>query len=223
MTRALAITLACGTLLACASRPAPAQDLTPDSLATPAGTASNATSAATPRTKDGLEALVPELAGSPVGIDPGVRPYVHRFSLGTGFGSLGGDRLFFLRLGYNPNAWLGYEASIAHVPSQSVQAILHQLNVVIRHPLPGRLQPYLSGGYGMTIVLPGQAVNADPVTKNTLAAGGGLEMYIRSDLAIRAEMRGTAVLGRELNHEGVVTYGYREQTIGLAFYRQLKP
>ena len=221
MSRALIFGLACAAALALRSEPALAQDAPLDSL----GTAPSQAPAAAPvvRTKDGLEALVPELAGSPIAISPGVRPYLHRLSLGTGFGTLGGDRLFFLRIGYSPNAWLGYEGSIAHVPSQSVQAILHTLNVIVRRPLPGRFQPYLSGGYGMTIVLPGRAVNADAVTKNTVEGGGGLEMYIRDDLAIRAEMRGAMVLGRQLNREGVVTYGYREQTIGLAFHRQLKP
>jgi opacity protein-like surface antigen len=104
-----------------------------------------------------------------------------------------------------------------------VHAIVHMLNAIVRRPLPGRFQPYASAGYGMTVVLPGRSVNADPVTKNMVALGGGLEFYIRSDLAIRAEMRGVTVFGRQLNRDGVVAYDYLEQTVGLAFYRTLKP
>jgi hypothetical protein len=221
---------ACSTWLgACASprlsAPAFAQG-DADSTGTLSATADSVATTATPapalRTRDGLEPLVPALAGSAIAMEPGVRPYVHRLSLGTGFGGFGTDRLFFFRIGYNPNSWLGYEASVSHIPSQSVQAIIHTFNVLIRHPLPGRLQPYLTTGYGMTIVLPGKSVNADAVTKNTLTLGGGIEMYIRGDLALRAEMRGASPTGKQLNRDGVVTYGYREQTIGLA-HRQLSP
>ena len=58
-----------------------------------------------------------------------------------------------------------------------------RFSVVVRRPLPGRLQPYLTAGYGMVIVFPGLSVNAVPVTKNALAVGGGLEWFIRNDLA----------------------------------------
>lgn len=224
MKRARSTWLGACASLALLSAPAFAQGDADSTGAAPADSvAAVTTPAPAPRTKDGLEPLVPELAGSAIAMEPGIRPYLHRLSLGTGFGGFGSDRLFFFRIGYNPNSWLGYEASVSHIPSQSVQAIIHTFNVLIRRPLRGRFQPYLSTGYGMTVVLPGQSVNADAVTKNTLALGGGLEMYIRGDLALRAEVRGAAVLGKQLNRDGVVTYGYREQTIGLAFYRQLKP
>lgn len=185
--------------------------------------AAGAAPAPAPARVNGLEALVPELAQHPYALEPGARPYVHRLSVSPGFGSLGSERLFVLRVAYNPNAWLGYEGSIGHNPSQAVHAVVHSFNVIVRRPLPGRFQPYLSGGYGMMVVLPGKSVNADPVTKNALSAGGGLEFFIRSDLALRAEMRRTTVLGRQLNRDGLVAYGYREQTVALAFYRSIKP
>lgn len=173
--------------------------------------------------KRALEPLVPALALHPYSLESGVRPFAHRFSVSPGFGSLGSERLFVLRVAYNPNAWLGYEGSLAHNPSQAVHAVLHTFNVIVRRPLPGRLQPYLSGGYGMMVVLPGRSVNADPVTKNALAAGGGLELYIRNDLALRAEMRRMTVIGRQQNRDELVGLDYREQTIALAFYRSLQP
>jgi hypothetical protein len=101
--------------------------------------------------------------------------------------------------------------------------VLHTLTAIVRHPLPGRFQPYLSGGYGMILVFPGQSINADPVTKNAIALGGGLEFYIRSDLALRAEVNNATVFGRQSGREGVVTYNYLQETIGLAFYRSIRP
>jgi hypothetical protein len=61
------------------------------------------------------------------------------------------------------------------------------------------------------------------VTKNALAIGGGLEFYIRGDLAIRADLRHDTVLGRERDKEGTVAYQYFQQSIGLAFYRSIRP
>jgi len=83
------------------------------------------------------------------------------------------------------------------------------------------VQPYATLGYGMMTVYPGAAVNADPVTKNALTFGGGLEFYLRDDVALRAELRGATVLGQEFGSEGTVAYDYREYTIGFAFYRNL--
>jgi opacity protein-like surface antigen len=173
--------------------------------------------------KDGLEALVPELAEGAYHLAPGPRPFLHRLAVTPTFGSLGAERLFMLRIAYNPNSWLGYEAELGHNPSQAVHAILNRLSLVLRHPLSGRLQPYVTAGYGMTVVLPGRSVNADAVTKNMLAMGGGLELYIRDDLALRAEMRRSTVIGSQANREGLVTYDYVEQTLGLAFYRTIRP
>ena len=61
------------------------------------------------------------------------------------------------------------------------------------------------------------------MTKNALTAGGGLELYLRSDLAIRGEARYASVFGREREHDGVVVYDYLTETIGLSFYRSLRP
>ena len=101
------------------------------------------------------------------------------------------------RCGSFSNSHVGYEAALGHNPGQSVHAVIHSLSALVRYPLPGRFQPYLSAGYGMMMVFPGQSLNADPVTKNALAIGGGLEFYIRSDVAVRAEMRHATVFGKE--------------------------
>ena len=89
--------------------------------------------------------------------------------------------------------------------------------------MSGRYQPYLIAGYGMMIVFPGQSLNAASVTKNALTLGGGLEFYIRSDVAIRAEMAQATVLGKQRDRDGVVAYNYLQQTIGLSFYRSIRP
>lgn len=194
--------------------PPPAAAAPADSLAAPATPAVDS---------HGIEHLVPELSGRPFGIDPGTRPFLRRLSVAPAYGRLGNETLFSLRVAYYSYSWLGYEASISHNPSHSVQAIVHRLDAIVRKPLPGRFQPYLTGGYGMTIVLPGRSVNADPVTKNALVYGGGLELFVRSDLALRAEMLGMTVMGRQQYRQGLVAYDYREETIALAFYRTLKP
>jgi hypothetical protein len=173
--------------------------------------------------RDGLEPLVPELAAHPYAMAPGPREFANRLCFSPAFGQLGDERLFAARLSYNPSRWLGYEASVGHNPGQSVHAVLHTVSALVRHPLPGRLQPYLALGYGMVMVFPGHALNAKPVTKNTLAMGGGLEIYLRSDLALRADVRRATVFGRERDRDGVVAYEYLQQTIGLSFYRSIKP
>ncbi len=170
-----------------------------------------------------LEALVPDLAQHPYRMSPGRRPYEHRLSVSPAYGFFGSDRLFALRLTFNPNPWLGYEAAVSHDPAHAAHALLHTLTAIVRRPLTGRLQPYLAGGYGMVVVFPGEAVNAAPVTKNTLTAGGGLELYLRNDLALRADLRQAMVFGQQKGHEGVVTYDYLQGTIGLAFYRSIRP
>ena len=136
-------------------------------------------------------------------------------------GQLGSQNLFVFRLGFSPNTWLGYEISLGHNPASSVHAVLHSFNVILRYPISWRAQPYVSLGYGMMTVHPGEALNADPVTKNTLTAGGGLEFYIRNDVALRGEIRSATVLGQQLGIDGTIAYQYREYTIGFAFYRSL--
>ncbi|HEY6867597.1 MAG TPA: hypothetical protein VI792_10080 [Candidatus Eisenbacteria bacterium] len=170
-----------------------------------------------------LEALNPELAAHPYRIAPGTPDFSHRVSLSPAYGFLGSDHLFVLRATFDPGPWFGYEASLAHNPGHAVHALLHTLSAIVRRPLPGRFQPYLSAGYGMMIVSPGQAANASPVTKNTLTFGGGLELYIRNDLALRADARQAMVLGQLRDRAGIVAYDYAEGTIGLAFYRTIRP
>jgi len=171
----------------------------------------------------GLEALVPELAARPYHLAAGPREFQHRVSISPSFGNLGAGRLFAFRAAYNPNPWLGYEASIGHNPAHSVHAVLHTVSAIVRHPFPGRFQPFASGGYGMMMVFPGRSLNASQVTKNALVAGGGLEFYIRSDLALRADVQYATVFGRQKAREGVVTYDYLEETLGLSFYRTIRP
>ena len=104
-----------------------------------------------------------------------------------------------------------------------MHAALHQLSAIVRRPFAGRLQPYVSAGYGMMMVFPGQSINAAPVTKNALTYGGGLEFHIRGDLAVRADVRHATVIGRERGQAGSVAYDYLQQTIGLAFFRSIRP
>ena len=171
----------------------------------------------------GLEALVPAAARSPFGLEPGVRPFRERFAVSPGYGMLGQDRLFVLRAAYFPSAWFGYEAALGHNPGQSVHAVLHTFGVLVRWPRPGRLQPYAVAGYGMVMVQPGRSLNAKPVTKNALSGGAGLECFIRDDLALRTEWRQAAVFGGQRGRNGVVVYDYTQATIGLAFYRSIRP
>jgi hypothetical protein len=170
-----------------------------------------------------LEALNPELAAHPYRLEPGVYPFEHRLAVCPAFGFLGSERLFAMRIEYCPTSWLGYEGSIAHNPGSSVHAVLHSFSVNLRHPLTGRVQPYASGGYGMILVFPGLATNADPVTKNALTLGGGMEVYIRNDLALRADFKNATVFGRQGNHDGIVAYNYLQETIGLTFSRTIQP
>ena len=169
------------------------------------------------------ESLVPELSEHPYQIDPGPRSFANRIAFSPGYGKLGSQTLFVLRATYNPGTWLGYEAAIGHNPGESVHAVLHTLSAIVRYPLAGRFQPYAAGGYGMMLVFPGRSLNASPVTKNALAVGGGLEFYIRNDLALRGDVRYATVFGRQRDHDGVVTYDYLQQTVGLTFYRTIRP
>ncbi len=228
MTPVRAGLLALVASLALAAAPAHAQDAPADSaaaseVAVGAEAASPVAPAPPAHRRDGLEALVPALAENAYTLEPGPRPFLERLAVTPAFGALGSERLFAIRVAYNPNRWLGYEAELAHNPSQAVHAIIHRLSILVRRPLSGRLQPYVTAGYGMAVVLPGRSVNADAVTKNMLALGGGLELYIRDDLALRAEMRRSTVFGRQANREGLVAYDYAEQTLGLAFYRTIRP
>jgi Outer membrane protein beta-barrel domain len=173
------------------------------------------------RADNGLIYLVPEMAEAGYRISPERERFRHRLSFSPGVGQLGKDDLFAFRLGFSPSTWLEYEVSLGHDPASSLHALLHTFNVLVRYPFPGRVQPYASMGYGMMTVYPGKAINADPVTKNTLTFGGGLEIYIRDDVALRGEMRRATVLGQELGSRGTVAYDYREYTLGFAFYRKL--
>jgi opacity protein-like surface antigen len=168
-----------------------------------------------------LTYLVPALEGAGYRLNNGRPQFKSRLSFSPGFGQLGAQDLFSFRVGFSPNSWLAYEIALGHNPTESLHAVLHTFNVILRYPIPWRLQPYATLGYGMMTVYPGAAINADPVTKNTLTAGGGLEFYVRDDVAIRGEIRDATVVGRELNKDGTVAYSYREYTLGFAFYRGL--
>ncbi len=170
---------------------------------------------------DGLTYLVPEMKDAGWKVTDDRNRFKHRISFSPAYGKLGSENLFAFRIGYSPNTWLGYEASLGHNPASSLHGMLHTFNMILRYPLSGRFQPYATVGYGMMTVYPGQAINADPVTKNAITGGGGLELYIRNDVALRAEVRGATVLGQQLHTEGTVAYDYLEYTIGFSFFRSL--
>lgn len=222
--RFLLAALATGTAIALPAL-VRAEDLPADSLDSPEidMIESPATVPAPPKGPAKLEALVPEMDGGTWRLSEGPRPYRNRLTFSPGFGSLGQERLFTFRLAYHPNDWLGYEGAIEHNPAQSVHAVLHSVSAIVRHPFAGRFQPYAALGYGMFMVFPGHALNADPVTKNAITTGGGLEVFIRNDLALRGDLRRATVFGRERDHEGIVAYDYLEQSIGLVFYRSITP
>jgi len=170
-----------------------------------------------------LEPLVPELDGRSLALPEGVRPYRGRLSVSPAYGSLGAEPLFALRVNYNPSQRLGYEAALGHNPGEAVHGVLHNFGVLVRHPLPGRFQPYVRGGYGMFMVSPGPSINAKPVTKNALLLGGGVECYLRGDLALRVESQLATIVGRGNDGDGTAAYRYAMTTIGLAFYRTVGP
>jgi hypothetical protein len=172
-----------------------------------------------PPVADGREWLVPSLAENPFRIGDGPRPYASRLSFSPGFGTLGSRKIYTIRLAYNPHPWLGWEAAFGHNPGQSVHALLHTFSAVMRAPLPWRVQPYGSVGCGMIMVYPGDTLNSDPVTRSALTAGGGLELYIRDDVAVRLEARSVGLLGGSGSTVGALQYG--EATAALSFYRSI--
>ncbi|MEZ5064485.1 MAG: hypothetical protein R3B81_07090 [bacterium] len=174
-----------------------------------------------PTIRDGREYLVPALADDPFHVGDGPRPYRSRIAFTPGGGSLGGDRFYALRASYNPASWLGWEASISHTPGEATHAALHTFSALVRHPLPWRAQPYARAGYGMILVYPGQSIKADPVTENALTLGGGFELYVRDDVALRFETNAVTVIGGERDSDESVAYQYRETFFALSFYRGL--
>jgi hypothetical protein len=177
--------------------------------------------ASNPAIVDGREYLNPELARDPFHLEPGRREYRHRLSFSPCAGRLGDRPLYAIRLAYCPNSWLGWEAALGHNPGESVHAVNHSISGHLRYPLPGRFQPYATLGYGMALVYPGEALNADPVTSNILYAGGGCEMFIRGDLALRVELRSATLLDTANADGESIAYEYGEATAGLSFYRGL--
>jgi hypothetical protein len=201
-----------------ASEPAPINETEPvlfDEAAVATPPPSN------PAIIDGREYLVPELAQDPFHLEPGRREYLHRLSFSPCAGQLGDRPLYALRLAYCPNTWLGWEAALGHNPGQSVHAVTHSISSHLRYPLPGRFQPYASLGYGMVLVFPGESLNADSVTSNVLYAGGGCEVFLRGDLALRVEMRSATILDSASADGETFAYEYGEATAGLSFYRGL--
>ncbi len=171
----------------------------------------------------GLEALVPAAAQAPFAVRAGVHQFQERLEVSPGYGIMGTEKLFVMRAAYHPSRWLGYEAMLGHNPGKSVHAVLHTFGVIARWPVRGRFQPYATAGYGMVIVQPGPSLNAKPVTKNALSGGAGLEWFIREDLALRSEWRQAAIFGEQRGRDGIVVYDYTQATIGLAFYRSIRP
>ena len=192
-------------------------------LLVPAATARAGSAADVPAATaaDRRQWLVPELEGAGLRVSPGPRRFLRAFAFSPALGRLGDEDLFALRLAYNPNPWLAWEVALGHNPTSSLQGLLHTFNAIVRRPLPWRVQPYLTVGYGMMTIYPGHALEADPVTKNTVTGGGGLEFYLRDDVALRGELRAATVFGQEAGREGTATYTYREYTVGIVFYRKL--
>ena len=190
-------------------------------LASAAAARAGSATSAPPAAADQRQWLVPELKGAGLRVSPGPRQFLRAFAFSPALGRLGDEDLFALRLAYNPNPWLAWEVALGHNPTSSLQGLLHTFNAVVRRPLPWRAQPYLTVGYGMMTIYPGRALEADPVTRNTVTCGGGLEFYLRDDVALRGELRADTVFGKDAGRDGTATYTYREYTVGIVFYRKL--
>lgn len=173
------------------------------------------------RTRSGLIPLAPHLADAPYRLAPGARPYRDRLVLSPAYGRFGSSELFSLRAAFNPSAALGYEAGIGHLPGRSAHSLLHTVSIHVRRPLSGRFQPYGVLGYGMILIFPSQAENADSVTRNLLRGGVGLELFLRDDLALRGEWLRAAVSGGGRLGTDAVAYQYVEGTMGLSFHRRI--
>ena len=213
---AFALTLCLAALATSATQATPADstDVSGSDVVSPA--APDSTRAVN---EEGVTYLVPGMEGNGYSVSNDRARFKNRLSFSPAVGRMGDNHLFAFRLGFSPNTWLGYEIAFEHNPASSLHATLHTFNVILRYPLSWRVQPYGTLGYGMMTVYPGQAINADPVSKNTLTAGGGVEFYIRDDVALRGEIRSATVLGQQLGQEGTVAYSYREYTVGFSFYR----
>lgn len=155
-------------------------------------------------------------------LDRSFVPPSRRIALSPAAGRLGGDALYTLRLAFHPGTHLGWEISLAHTPGRSAHAAVHMLSAQLRPRLPGRVQPYASGGYGMAMVFPGRALNASPVTRNAFGLGGGIELFARADVALRGEGRWIAILGDARDGRGAVRFDYGEVTLGFSLNRPLK-
>lgn len=170
---------------------------------------------------DPREFLVPAMEGRDFSVEPGPRPYRNRLGFSPAMGRLGDEPYYALRASFHPSRFLGWEAHLGHNPSESVHALVHALLVQVRWPLPWRLQPYATFGYGMMLVFPGRVFEADPVTENQIGAGVGLEVFLRDDVALRGEIRGATITGSSSTRDR--DFDYREFTVGLAFYRTIEP
>ena len=170
-----------------------------------------------------IEYLVPELKGRSFKLAEGKRAFRHKLALSPAAGRVGDDTLFALRFAYNPNEWLGWEAAVSHTTGDAVHALFHTLSAQLRYPVSWRIQPYGVAGFGMFLVFPGNTLNAGPATRNALSFGGGAELYLRNDMALRGEMRGVTILGTQKDMPGTVAYNYQELSLGFVFYRTLNP
>ena len=59
--------------------------------------------------------------------------------------------------------------------------------------------------------------------QNQLGIGAGLEFFLRDDIALRTEIRGTSVIGSPPDGQSTESYEYREFTVGMTFFRTLGP
>ena len=142
-----------------------------------------------------------------------------RLAFGVTAGRLGVEPLYSLHLAYFPSRRLGLEATVAHNPSGGTHAALHHVGGVLPLLGNGALRPYLVAGLGTIQVFPGTATNAQSVTKLLLHAGGGVQLHLRQDVALRFEGRGLGAVDQQEDRSGLL--GYAQWSVGLAFHRNL--
>lgn len=140
-------------------------------------------------------------------------------AFGITAGRLGKEPLYSLHLTYFPARRLGLEATLAHNPSGGTHAALHHVGGFVPLFRNGALRPFVVAGLGTIQVFPGTATNAKSVTKLLLHAGGGAQLYLREDVALRFEARALGAVDQQEDKSGLL--GYAQWSVGLAFHRNL--
>jgi hypothetical protein len=168
-------------------------------------------------------AMSQELAEQPSELNPPrssvLDDHTSHVAFSVDAGQLGQEPIYNLRLAFFPIHRLGLEATLAHNPASGVHAALHHFGALVPVGTLWRLRPFAAAGIGTIQVFPGTSVNADTVTRLSLATGGGAHFFVRDDVALRFEGRSFVVLDQQEEDRG--TLRFTQWSVGLTFYRAL--